>query len=235
MQRLPHVSFTNLYGPTEATIASSYYTVPDCPTDPTAAIPIGVACDGEQLLVLNEQLQPAPQGEIGDLYIRGVGLSPGYWNDVEKTNAAFLSVPLSDGTHRIYKTGDLASVGGDGLIYLHGRADSQIKSRGYRIELGEIEAALHATQGVKECAVVALDTDGFEGAVICCSVVPEEGSDADPTILRQKLSERLPQYMIPSQWICKKALPLNGNGKVDRPRLRDEFRSLRELTTTVSA
>lgn len=235
MKRLPHVSFTNLYGPTEATIASSYHTVPQCPNDATAPTPIGVGCDGEQLLVLDEDMTPSLPGQIGDLYIGGVGLSPGYWNDPEKTKSAFLPNPFSAEPDRIYKTGDLASVGKDGLVYLHGRADSQIKSRGYRIELGDIEAALHATPGVRECAVVAIDTDGFEGAVICCSLVPEHGFDFDPRVLRQQLSQQLPQYMLPSHWIPKTALPLNGNGKVDRPKLREEFRQLREVALTTSS
>ena len=76
MQRLPSVTFTNLYGPTEATIASSYYTVPDCPESETEVIPIGTACEGEKLLVLDADRQPVPEGEIGELYIQGVGLSP---------------------------------------------------------------------------------------------------------------------------------------------------------------
>ena len=89
MKRLPKVQFTNLYGPTEATIASSYYTVPAVPPDARAPVPIGTACDGEELLVLDERLHPVPSGEIGALYIGGVGLSPGYWRDAEKTADAF--------------------------------------------------------------------------------------------------------------------------------------------------
>ena len=68
MERLPHVTFTNLYGPTEATIASSFYTVPACPTDPRASVPIGVACEGEKLYVLNENLKEVPAGEIGETH-----------------------------------------------------------------------------------------------------------------------------------------------------------------------
>src|SRR5207237_8709578 len=90
MQRVPHASFTNLYGPTEATIASSYYTVPTCPTSEDEVIPIGRAGDGEELLVLDEAFRPVPPGEVGELYIRGAGLSPGYWRDPEKTQGAFL-------------------------------------------------------------------------------------------------------------------------------------------------
>src|SRR5262249_47854835 len=120
MQRLPHVTFVNLYGPTEATIASSYFRVPACPQDATAPIPIGQACDGEQLLVLDDQRRPVQTGEKGDLYIGGVGLSQGYWGDAEKTQAAFFPNPLSDDlTDRIYKTGDVASVGQDGYVYFH--------------------------------------------------------------------------------------------------------------------
>jgi len=77
MKRLPHVAFTNLYGPTEATIASSYYTVPACPTDERAEVPIGRPLSGRELLVLNDGLQPAACGDVGDLHIGGVGLSPG--------------------------------------------------------------------------------------------------------------------------------------------------------------
>ena len=155
MKRLPHVTFDNLYGPTEATIASSYYRVARCPEDETAEVPIGLPCKGELLLVLDEQLRPVKPGEIGDLYIGGVGLSPGYWNDPERTHEVFRPNPYSSNpSDRIYKTGDLARIGADGMVYLIGRSDSQIKSRGYRIELGEIEAAVHATPGVQDAAVV---------------------------------------------------------------------------------
>jgi amino acid adenylation domain-containing protein len=82
MKRLPHVTFTNLYGPTEATIASACYTVASCPHDPGAEVPIGTACDGEALLVLNEAMEPVAAGETGELYITGAGLSAGYWNDI---------------------------------------------------------------------------------------------------------------------------------------------------------
>src|SRR5262249_45439726 len=90
MKRLPNVTFTNLYGPTETTIASSYYTVPRCPDNEKAEIPIGRGCDGEDLIILDEARQLAGIGETGELYISGVGLSPGYWRDPEKTKAVFL-------------------------------------------------------------------------------------------------------------------------------------------------
>ena len=224
MRRLPHVRFTNLYGPTEATIASSYYTVPRCPADEREAIPIGHACAGEELLVLDSQLRPAPPGEIGDLYIRGVGLSPGYWRDPEKTRKAFLPYPLGTGHRdRIYRTGDLARRGADGLVYFLGRVDTQIKSRGYRIELGEIEAALHSLPGLRESAVVAIPSDGFEGWLICCAYAADAGSGAGAAALRKSLSTRLPGYMLPVRWMHYEVLPKNDNGKIDRPRLKNAF------------
>jgi len=123
MTRLPHVTFTRLYGRTEATIASSAYTVPEIPDDPNAEIPIGTECDGEELLVLNDRLEPVPFGEVGDLYIRGVGVSSGYWRDPDGTATAFLPRPRArDAADRLYKTGDLARVGeDDGLVYCLGR------------------------------------------------------------------------------------------------------------------
>jgi amino acid adenylation domain-containing protein len=222
MKRLPHVRFTNLYGPTEATIASSYYTVPELPADERAAIPIGAACEGEELLVLDDALKPVEPEKVGDLYIGGVGLSPGYWRDEEKTRAAFLRNPRSP-DERIYKTGDLAKIGNDGLVYFLGRADSQIKSRGYRIELGEIEAALESLGALEECAVVAVSTDGFEGKQICCGYVALSGRDVSPLSLRDELGKTLPSYMLPSGWMALDRLPKNANGKIDRRWLREEF------------
>jgi amino acid adenylation domain-containing protein len=222
MKRLPAVTFTNLYGPTETTIASSYYTVPRCPESETSEIPIGTGCDGEELIVLDEALQTVGAEEIGDLYIRGVGLSPGYWKDPRKTESVFLADAKFG---RIYKTGDLARIGKDGLVYLLGRADSQIKSRGYRIELGEIENALNAMGLLRECAVVAVKTDGFEGMEICCAYVPAPGVDLAPSDLRQGLTRVLPSYMLPSRWMVFSELPLNANGKIDRPSLGNHFLS----------
>lgn len=224
MKKLPHVTFTNLYGPTEATIASSYYTVDTCPEHESDAIPIGRPCLGEQLLVLDEAVKPVAQGDVGDLYIRGVGLSPGYWRDPEKTAAAFVANPQSpDSTDRIYKTGDLARVGEDGLVYYLGRADSQIKSRGYRIELGEIEVALNSVGSLVEVAVVGAKSDGFEGTAICCAFVPSAGHELTPVGLRKQIGASLPTYMLPTRWMRLDKLPKNQNGKIDRRSLKESF------------
>jgi amino acid adenylation domain-containing protein len=226
MDRLPHVRFTNLYGPTETTIASSHYTVRQCPRDPRAAIPIGTACRGEELLVLDDDLRPVPPEEIGNIWIRGVGLSPGYWRNPDATSAAFRPVPGSaDPRDRMYRTGDLGRVGRDGLVYFVGRADTQIKTRGYRVELGEIETALHATEALGECAVVAIASESFEGAVICCAYVPAPGANVTPVVLRKALARVLPAHMLPSRWAAADKLPRNANGKIDLRRLQEQFQA----------
>ena len=232
MKKLPHVTFTNLYGPTEATIASSYYTVPQCPVSENQPIPIGSACTGERLMVLDDNLHPVVRGDVGDLYICGVGLSPGYWEDEEKTIAAFFENLYSGegGTpERMYKTGDLASLGEDGFLYFHGRADSQIKSRGYRIELGEIEAALNSLESLVEVAVVGAETDNFEGTVICCAYVASAENAVTPAILRNRLSKQLPSYMLPTRWQVFEMLPKNVNGKIDRRKLKEAFEAGAEM------
>jgi amino acid adenylation domain-containing protein len=233
MKRLPHVRFTNLYGPTEATIASSYYDVPACPQNPQEQIPIGRACGGEELLVLNDDLGPVPSGETGNLFIGGAGLSPGYWRDQEKTAAAFVADPRNadapdvsgrpDTKKRLYRTGDLAWQDESGCVYFVGRADTQIKSRGYRIELGEIEAALNSCEALEECAIVAIQAESFGGWMICCAYVPRNGSNVTQALLRRHLEKLVPGYMLPVRWMQYPALPKNANGKVDRPRLKDCF------------
>lgn len=222
MERLPGVQFTNLYGPTEATIASSYYTMPELPGSETEKVPIGMACAGEELLLLDQTLRPAPVGEIADLYIAGAGLSPGYWRDEEKTRAAFLPDPRSDDpTARIYRTGDLARMTPDGMFHFVGRADSQIKSRGYRIELGEIEAALNSLAGLRECAVIGVPTGDFDNTAICCAYATADGTGASH--LRGELRRLVPSYMLPSRWKEFDRLPKNSNGKIDRAMLRGLF------------
>jgi amino acid adenylation domain-containing protein len=223
MRRLPHVSFTNLYGPTEATIASSYHTVPGCPEDSKEPIPIGAACHGEELLVLDDAMRPAPEGEIGHLYIGGVGLSPGYFRDAERTREAFVSIARGSGAERFYRTGDLARVGTDGLLRFVGRADTQVKSRGYRIELGEIEAAANMVPELRECAAVALATDTFEGATLCLAYALAPGADMTSAGLRDALARLLPRYMLPARWMELAALPKNANGKIDRGVVKRRF------------
>ncbi len=107
-------------------------------------------------------------------------------------------------------------------MHFLGRADSQIKSRGYRIELGEIESAFNAIDGVRECAVVGVEAEGFEGVAICAAYVTDAG--LEPPAVRRLLVDVLPSYMLPARWLVLDALPKNQNGKTDRPALREQFR-----------
>jgi amino acid adenylation domain-containing protein len=224
MEKLRHVRFTNLYGPTEATIASSYHAIAERPADQSEPIPIGVPCAGEELLVLDGERRSVRPGEVGEIFISGVGLSPGYWRDEAKTNAAFVPDPRPGHEgRRIYRTGDLGRLSADGVFEFLGRTDSQIKSRGYRIELGEVESAVHEIAVVRECAVVGVQTGGFEGTAICCAYAPVEGLSLEPAHLRRELSRLIPPYMLPSRWREFDALPKNVNGKIDRRAIRERF------------
>jgi len=225
------VRFTNLYGPTEATIASSFHSVSGISPEDMRAIPIGAACTGEELLVLDGELARVPPDTPGDLYIGGAGLSPGYWRDEEKTRAAFLPDPRPDRSgERLYRTGDRARIDEDGLAHFLGRADSQVKSRGYRIELGEVERAVNGLSEVREAAVVGIESE-FEGTALCCAFALSDSeadseSEADAVSarrLKQALRAILPAYMLPSRWLALSALPQNANGKIDRTEIKRLF------------
>ncbi|MDH3208717.1 MAG: AMP-binding protein, partial [Gemmatimonadota bacterium] len=231
MERLPHARFTNMYGPTEATCASTYFDIDTCPTDPTEPLPIGTACTGEELFVLDDRMNPVEVGDIGELYIGGVGVGTGYWEDEEKTAAAFVPNPFVDETEqvRLYKTGDLGRCDEHGVLHYVGRADTQIKSRGYRVELGEIEAALTALQGLRESAVVAVPSSGFEGNAICCAYAVADGTDLTRAAIRSRLGEMIPSYMLPGYWHQMDELPKNANGKIDRRWLKEHFTEVVEI------
>ncbi len=224
MTALPHAEFTNLYGPTEATIASSWYRVADTPADPTESVPIGRPCSGERLVVLRDDGSDADDEEIAELYIEGVGLSPGYWRDDDMTVQRFRT-DLIDG-RRLYRTGDLAWRRADGVVMFVGRVDSQIKSRGHRIELGEIETALSTVSILNDSAVVAIDVDHLDGAAICAAFTADE--PIKPARLAKELSQLIPRYMLPHRWIQLDAMPKNVNGKIDRPVLRTAFEAAEE-------
>lgn len=224
MQRLPGVSFTNLYGRTETTVASSYYTIPDIPEE-GSAVPIGTPCDGEKLLILDEDQNPVSEGVEGDLYIAGAGLSPGYWRDIKATSASFTwRINEKSDYERIHKTGDRSSWDKNGNVYHHGYSDHKIISRGYRVELGEIEAALGGTDMLSEFAVVPVRKEGFGGQAIGCAYVSSDWDDDElPLRLKQSLVSKVPGYMMPHYWASYDKLPRSKNGEIDRKVLSKAF------------
>jgi len=220
-RRLPGVTFTNLYGPTETTVASSYYTVPEDFDDATTPIPIGRACSGETLLVLDRDLAPVREGDVGDLYIGGVGLSPGYWRDPLRTSEVFIQDPRSEEpSDRLYRTGDRGRLGSGGIVHFLGRADFQIKASGYRVEPAEVESAILSLSEVAACTVVAVTVDDFSGSAVGCVYVPSNGTALRAGEMKRRLSGTLPAYMVPSKWLVVEELPLDDRGKVDRTRAR---------------
>lgn len=225
MKQLPDVSFTNLYGSAESTVASSYYTVPGVPKKGDE-IPIGTACGGGEMHVLNEELKPVPMGGIGDLYISGDSLSSGYWKDKEKTEVAFIWYQNSeDEWKRLYKTGHLASLNADGLIYYHGQSGYKIKKKFPHLELEEIETALGNIKNLTEYAVVKVKKEGVEKTEFGCAYASKQERDngASPA-LKKLLSETIPNNAIPHHWKSFKKLPRKSNGKIDRKTLSEEFK-----------
>ncbi|MGW2488146.1 amino acid adenylation domain-containing protein [Streptomyces sp. NPDC001606] len=212
------IRFSNGYGPTEAGVFTccKVFEESDLAYSPP---PVGPPLPGTRVWVLDEQLRPVPEGELGELYIGGDALAHGYHRRPDLTEKAFLPNPFEDGTGaRVYRSGDLARALPGGLIQILGRLDSQVKIRGNRVELTEVESALLEAPEVQQAAVV----DRQQGAerVLVAYLVPAEGTSPTVTDLRQRLAKRLPEYMIPSKLFRLGRLPMNGNGKTDRNALR---------------
>jgi amino acid adenylation domain-containing protein len=204
----------NMYGPTETTIWSTTCRIED--VGPTVSI--GRPIVNTQIYMLDADLNPVPPGEIGELFIGGDGVARGYWKRPELTAERFLPISALAGQHgdnrRIYRTGDLARFLPDGNIDFLGRADYQIKLRGHRIEPGEIEALLEKCPGIHQ-AVVVLREDR-EGDKRLVAYLVAEGTSPSSAALRAVLDAKLPDYMVPSAFVFLDALPLTGNGKIDR-------------------
>ena len=152
----PNSELYNLYGPTETNVCT-YYKVERERLAGMEKLPIGIACANTDCFSVTPEGRLTAPGEAGELYVRGPAVTNGYWADAEKT--AKMVVPnhfQHNFEEKMYRTGDIVTVGEDGNYYFQGRRDSMIKSRGYRIELGEIESALLSHPGVREAAVLAV-------------------------------------------------------------------------------
>ncbi|MBL8100976.1 MAG: amino acid adenylation domain-containing protein, partial [Anaerolineales bacterium] len=208
----------NLYGPTETTIWSTIYRVEKSQRDISGGVSIGRAIANTQIYILDSNLQPAPIGVIGDLYIGGDGLSRGYLNRPKLTAEKFIPNPF-DPASSIYKTGDLARYLSDGNIEFLGRSDQQVKVRGYRIEIGEIEVALAEHPSVRQAVVLVRRDISSEASLVAYVVPASAEKEADTGQLREFLRTKLPEYMIPSAFVSLNSLPMTPNGKVDRKSL----------------
>ena len=180
----PQTRLVHVYGPTETTTFATCTEI-DIAGGETG-LPIGRPMDNTRVYVLDEQLQPVPQGVVGELYIAGTGLARGYLGQAGQTAQRFVADPYAQRAgQRMYRTGDLVRWRGNGQIEFHGRADQQIKIRGFRIELGEVEAALRGQQGVRHAAVI-LREDPPGHKQLLAYVVP----DAVPPAMDESLSEQ---------------------------------------------
>ncbi|MBN1411855.1 MAG: amino acid adenylation domain-containing protein [Spirochaetales bacterium] len=211
----PSCRIISLGGATEASIWSIFYIVEKVKTD-WKSIPYGKPLTNQRFSILNDDLEPCPDWVPGEIYISGIGLALGYWNDREKTNNSFFSHPKTG--ERLYRTGDMGRYLPDGNIEILGRKDFQVKIAGYRIELGEIENTMQSLGTIRQCAVVVKEYPSGQKKLVIF-YIPEEGAVIKEENLAKYLQGKLPNYMVPDSYVRIDRLPLNANGKVDRKKL----------------
>ena len=204
----------NLYGPTETTVWSTLDRV-----RPGETITVGRPIANTQVYVLGDSMERMPVGSAGEIWIGGMGVALGYHQRPELTAERFVTDPFSDVPGaRLYRTGDLGRWNREGRLEHLGRADGQVKIRGYRIELGEIEAVMEGCAGVSQAAVIVRNAGTGDERLVGCLVLVDADSAALHGV-RTRLSEALPDYMVPRELVCLESLPLTANGKVDRNQL----------------
>lgn len=213
--KLQKVTFANLYGPIEITLDCTYFIV-DRKIPDNEPIPIGRAYKNTDILILDENNQPAQEGE---LCVRGTSLAMGYYNNPEKTAAAFVQNPLNKSYPEIiYRTGDIVYINNRNEIVFKGRKDNLIKHLGYRIELDEIEHIVINTLKIIKNGCVVYNKDKKE-----ITLFYENETEITPAEFRNKIGTMLPKYMIPTAYIKMDILPRNTNGKIDRLALKNSL------------
>lgn len=201
----------NSYGPTECTDICLFHRLHRGNLDAFGFVPLGREIPNVRVSIRNENLDPLPDGEIGELCITGEGIGGGYLHDAARTADRFAGIH-SDVAHPVlYRTGDLARRLPCGTFEFRGRADHQVKVNGFRIELGEIELALGTHGSVREAVVTA------NGGKLTAHV----RGDATAAELKAHLTNSLPAYMLPAEFRFVEKFPLTPNGKVDRKALAD--------------
>lgn len=214
----------NHYGPSETHVVTAFGLRGPSEQWPMLP-PIGAPIANTQTFILDRDLQPAPVGARGELFISGANLARGYLGCPDLTAERFIPNPYStEPGARLYKTGDLARYQLDGNIEFLGRADHQVKIRGYRIEPGEVEAALEAHPAIRGAAVLARD-DGYGNNRLVAYIVANEKPGPSVSQLQNFLRTTLPDYMVPSLFKEIDELPLTATGKLDRRALPEPDRT----------
>lgn len=214
-QACPDLTIVNGYGPTEAAICATLWVDRGGPVIEGRPAPIGRPVPGTGAYLVDAGGELVPVGSVGELVLTGRGLAHGYLADPELTARRFITFSGAGAPQRAYLTGDLARWNADRTITFIGRADGQLKLRGHRIERGEIETVIREQIGVIECHV-AVWHDVPGGRLVAHLAAHDEAAIA---AARQRATELLPAYMVPSQWVRVEALPRSANGKVDPARL----------------
>jgi amino acid adenylation domain-containing protein len=218
LQNGPPQRLLHMYGPTETTTFATWQLMETLPGG-TGTVPIGRPIANTTVYLLDTCQQPVPAGRPGEICIGGDGLACGYLDDQPLTAERFIPHPFSDQPgDRLYRTGDLALRRADGTIEFLGRLDSQVKIRGFRVELGEIEMNLRRQPEIRE-AVVMLREGQAEDKRLTAYLVPKTSEILDAPVLRARLAEKLPEYMVPNFLVWLDQMPLTPNGKVDRKAL----------------
>ena len=213
------VKLTNGYGPTENTTFTTTYDIPVG----FEMIPIGKPIANTKIYIMNEN-NLCGIGVPGELCTAGDGVARGYLNRPELTAEKFVKNPYGEG--KMYRTGDLARWLPDGNIEYLGRIDEQVKIRGFRIELGEIESRIREIENIKDCAVIAKADASGDKAIYAYYTSDNEVSVSE---IRDRLSERLPEYMVPEYIMEIESIPVTRNGKLDRRVLPEiEVRATKE-------
>lgn len=206
--------YINAYGPTETTICATVWKDIDNRAE-LKTIPIGKPITNTKAYIVNKNNQLQPIGVPGELCISGITVAKGYLNKPELTTEKFTVNPFTP-EERMYRTGDLVRWLPDGNIEFLGRIDHQVKIRGYRIEVGEIESALLNYKNLREAVVTAKEVQNGDKH-LCAYIMADEEIPA--SALREYLSAKLPDYMIPSYFVQLEKMPLTTNGKIDRKAL----------------
>jgi amino acid adenylation domain-containing protein len=226
---LPGCALMNVYGPTEASVWVTENRLQGNALHWPQLPSIGRVVPGCGVIIINKQLEPMGEGEVGEIGIAGVCLADGYLNQPERTADAFIDWQHPQfGPTRLYRTGDLARFMPDGTLDFHGRRDTQVKIRGNRVELGEIEVLLAQQPGVQQAVVVAREDVPGHKRLVAYVIVP--AANFSVPLLRAALTERLPDFMLPTYYVRLDELPRTTSGKVDKAQLPPPDHSRPDLT-----